>query len=63
MRPAGAHAGAAWTFLTGPLSHVSSTAIRNKAKARRTGQEGAAAGGAPWRKPKAKTALQRRRSG
>ncbi len=23
----------AWTFLTGPLSHVSSTAIRNKAKA------------------------------
>ena len=24
----------AWTFLTGPLSHVSSTALRNKAKAR-----------------------------
>jgi nicotinate-nucleotide adenylyltransferase len=25
----------AWTFLTGPLSHASSTAIRNRAKARR----------------------------
>jgi nicotinate-nucleotide adenylyltransferase len=25
----------AWTFLTGPLSHVSSTAIRNQAKAKR----------------------------
>lgn len=26
----------AWTFLTGPLSHVSSTAIRNQAKAKRS---------------------------
>jgi nicotinate-nucleotide adenylyltransferase len=45
----------AWTFLTGPLSHASSTAIRNKAKAE--AQQGVRRPHTPeelpWRKPKA----------
>jgi len=45
----------AWTFLTGPLSHASSTAIRNRAK---TSQQPVARkaqppDGLPWRKAKA----------
>jgi nicotinate-nucleotide adenylyltransferase len=48
----------AWTFLTGPLSHMSSTAIRNKAKARAKSvakklQAVAEKPELPWRKPKA----------
>ena len=43
----------AWTFLTGPLSHVSSTAIRNQTKARRSPPVAKKTQGAPdlsWRK-------------
>jgi nicotinate-nucleotide adenylyltransferase len=44
----------AWTFLTGPLSHASSTAIRNRAKAQ---QQAARTPGPPdalpWKKAKA----------
>jgi nicotinate-nucleotide adenylyltransferase len=54
----------AWTFLTGPLSHASSTAIRNRAKsaARQIAARQIAARKAharddrPWRKPKAEAA-------
>jgi nicotinate-nucleotide adenylyltransferase len=45
----------AWTFLTGPLSHVSSTTIRSKAKAKAQPQptrKAPAPGSLPWRKPK-----------
>lgn len=44
----------AWTFLTGPLSHVSSTAIRNKAreKARQPVKKAPAPETLPWRKAK-----------
>jgi nicotinate-nucleotide adenylyltransferase len=44
----------AWTFLTGPLSHVSSTAIRNKAKAARptVAKKTHSLPGLPWRKGK-----------
>lgn len=48
----------AWTFLTGPLSHVSSTAIRNKARLDR--QSGARkarpVGDLPWKNNGKKTA-------
>jgi nicotinate-nucleotide adenylyltransferase len=49
----------AWTFLTGPLSHASSTAIRNRAKA--SEQQGVKRPPQPpeelpWRKAKAETA-------
>jgi nicotinate-nucleotide adenylyltransferase len=42
----------AWTFLTGPLSHLSSTAIRNQAKAKRTPVAGKAQStpNLPWKK-------------
>jgi nicotinate-nucleotide adenylyltransferase len=43
----------AWTFLTGPLSHVSSTAIRNQAKGRRSAsvaKKTQTAHELPWRK-------------
>jgi nicotinate-nucleotide adenylyltransferase len=46
----------AWTFLTGPLSHASSTAIRNRAKAAATqvaARNVQARDDLPWRKPKA----------
>jgi len=49
----------AWTFLTGPLSHASSTAIRNKAKAlaRPTvARKAQAPDELPWRKLKAEAA-------
>jgi nicotinate-nucleotide adenylyltransferase len=42
-----------WTFLTGPLSHVSSTAIRNQAKGRRSAsvaKRTQTAPELPWRK-------------
>jgi len=44
----------AWTFLTGPLSHLSSTALRNKAKARAptVAKKTHAPAGVPWRKDK-----------
>jgi nicotinate-nucleotide adenylyltransferase len=43
----------AWTFLTGPLSHVSSTAIRNKAKAQpQRVRKAPPRDKLPWRKPK-----------
>jgi nicotinate-nucleotide adenylyltransferase len=43
-----------WTFLTGPLSHVSSTAIRNKAKAHpQPVKKAPPPQDLPWRKPKA----------
>ena len=44
----------AWTFLTGPLSHASSTAIRNRARAVRLAQrarKAPAPESLPWRKP------------
>jgi nicotinate-nucleotide adenylyltransferase len=46
----------AWTFLTGPLSHASSTAIRNRARAARQVQparKAPAPDALPWRKPRA----------
>ena len=45
----------AWTFLTGPLSHVSSTALRNKAKAKRptVAKKAQSPAELPWRKAKA----------
>jgi nicotinate-nucleotide adenylyltransferase len=47
----------AWTFLTGPLSHISSTRLRNSAK-RPAGGSGAkktlSSVELPWRKPKEK---------
>jgi nicotinate-nucleotide adenylyltransferase len=49
----------AWTFLTGPLSHASSTAIRNRAKAAATqvaARNVQARDDLPWRKPKADAA-------
>jgi nicotinate-nucleotide adenylyltransferase len=47
----------AWTFLTGPLSHVSSTAIRNKAKAQpQAAKQPPPPESLPWRKPKAEAA-------
>jgi nicotinate-nucleotide adenylyltransferase len=49
----------AWTFLTGPLSHASSTAIRNRAKAATTpvaARNAQARDDLPWRKPKAEAA-------
>jgi|EndMetStandDraft_7_1072992.scaffolds.fasta_scaffold97000_2 nicotinate-nucleotide adenylyltransferase len=44
----------AWTFLTGPLSHLSSTALRGKAKARPPSvvKKSHSAGELPWRKDK-----------
>jgi nicotinate-nucleotide adenylyltransferase len=44
----------AWTFLTGPLSHASSTAIRNKAKGNRrpVARKAQPTGKLPWRKAK-----------
>jgi nicotinate-nucleotide adenylyltransferase len=43
----------AWTFLTGPLSHLSSTAIRNRAKARpQPARRARPPESLPWRKPK-----------
>jgi nicotinate-nucleotide adenylyltransferase len=48
----------AWTFLTGPLSHVSSTAIRNKTKAQpQPARKTPAPGSLPWRKPKEETGV------
>jgi nicotinate-nucleotide adenylyltransferase len=43
----------AWTFLTGPLSHISSTALRNKAKRRgdAVARKSQAVGDLPWKKP------------
>jgi nicotinate-nucleotide adenylyltransferase len=47
----------AWTFLTGPLSHISSTAIRNKAKARPPAvKQAPPPESLPWRKAKRSTA-------
>jgi hypothetical protein len=47
----------AWTFLTGPLSHTSSTAIRNRAKATQfVARRAQARDDLPWRKPKAEAA-------
>src|SRR5262245_50693953 len=47
----------AWTFLTGPLSHVSSTAIRNKAKAQpQPARKAPPREELPWRKPKSEGA-------
>lgn len=45
----------AWTFLTGPLSHVSSTALRNKAKRRgdTVAKKAQPPGDLPWKKPAA----------
>jgi nicotinate-nucleotide adenylyltransferase len=47
----------AWTFLTGPLSHVSSTAIRNRARAAKpaaaVAKKAQSAAELPWRKAKA----------
>lgn len=43
----------AWTFLTGPLSHASSTAIRNRAKAQQqVAKKGPAPDSLPWRRQK-----------
>lgn len=44
----------AWTFLTGPLSHISSTALRSKAKAstRRVAKKQQVPAELPWRKAK-----------
>ena len=44
----------AWTFLTGPLSHLSSTALRGKAKARpaSVAKKTQSPAGLPWRKDK-----------
>lgn len=44
----------AWTFLTGPLSHLSSTAIRNNNKARRNtvARKSQLPSDPPWRKAK-----------
>jgi nicotinate-nucleotide adenylyltransferase len=44
----------AWTFLTGPLSHLSSTALRGKAKARAStvAKKSHAPAELPWRKEK-----------
>jgi nicotinate-nucleotide adenylyltransferase len=51
----------AWTFLTGPLSHVSSTAIRNKAKAAEA-QQGVKRAQPPeelpWRRAKTETVTE-----
>jgi nicotinate-nucleotide adenylyltransferase len=48
----------AWTFLTGPLSHVSSTAIRNKAKAQpQPVKKVPPLDELPWRKPKGEAAV------
>jgi nicotinate-nucleotide adenylyltransferase len=47
----------AWTFLTGPLSHMSSTAIRNKAKAQpQAVKQAPPPDSLPWRKPKGEAA-------
>jgi nicotinate-nucleotide adenylyltransferase len=47
----------AWTFLTGPLSHMSSTAIRNRAKAQpRAVKQAPPPDSLPWRKPKGEAA-------
>ncbi len=47
----------AWTFLTGPMSHVSSTAIRNKAKPQpQPVKKAPAPESLPWRKPKGEVA-------
>jgi nicotinate-nucleotide adenylyltransferase len=45
----------AWTFLTGPLSHLSSTAIRNTTRARRhtVARKSQTQADLPWRKGKA----------
>ena len=45
----------AWTFLTGPLSHVSSTAIRNQAKAKRhtVAKKAHSRADLPWKRAKA----------
>ena len=42
----------AWTFLTGPLSHVSSTAIRNRAKAKQqtVAKKAQPPASLPWKK-------------
>ncbi|KAB2912856.1 MAG: nicotinate-nucleotide adenylyltransferase [Hyphomicrobiaceae bacterium] len=50
----------AWTFLTGPLSHVSSTALRNKAKARSqsVAKRVHAPSELPWRKAAPEAAEQ-----
>ena len=48
----------AWTFLTGPLSHISSTAIRNQAKGKRASSVSKKTQSAPeprWRKREAKS--------
>ncbi len=44
----------AWTFLTGPLSHLSSTDLRNKAKARATSvaKKAQIPSELPWKKDK-----------
>jgi nicotinate-nucleotide adenylyltransferase len=44
----------AWTFLTGPLSHISSTALRNKSKAarQRVAKKPQAPAQLPWKKRK-----------
>jgi nicotinate-nucleotide adenylyltransferase len=47
----------AWTFLTGPLSHMSSTAIRNKAKAQpQAARPPPHPESLPWRKARGSTA-------
>jgi nicotinate-nucleotide adenylyltransferase len=49
----------AWTFLTGPLSHASSTAIRNRAKAaarQPAARRAQSRDDLPWRKLKAEAA-------
>jgi len=50
----------AWTFLTGPLSHLSSTAIRNKAKAPRPAvpKKAQSQPELPWKKAKAASAAE-----
>jgi nicotinate-nucleotide adenylyltransferase len=47
----------AWTFLTGPLSHISSTALRSKAKRRSetVAKKVQPPGDLPWKKPAAET--------
>jgi nicotinate-nucleotide adenylyltransferase len=42
----------AWTFLTGPLSHASSTAIRNRAKAQQQIARRPSPESLPWKKAK-----------
>jgi len=48
----------AWTFLTGPLSHLSSTALRANGKRRSTtvAKKAQPTGALPWKKPKAEAA-------